>query len=241
MSGFELHKALAAVWEFIGRMNKAVDVSAPWELAKNPSTRGRLAAVIQSLLKGLRLISGLIYPVMPETAARMQTHLGLDPEAPFYLLEQLREWQAVPAGTHLPKPVMLFPRIEIEAGPEAGEAGAPETAPTAPPVKPEIGIDDFRTVDLRVATVLHAEPVPKAKKLLKLEIDMGERRTLVAGIAEHYTPESLIGRQIIVVANLKPAKLMGVLSQGMLLAAGDPAGPVLVMPDRPVPPGTPLR
>jgi methionyl-tRNA synthetase len=108
-------------------------------------------------------------------------------------------------------------------------------------LKPEIGIDEFRAIDLRVATVLHAAPVPKAKKLLKLEIDMGERRTLVAGIAEHYTPESLIGRQIIVVANLKPAKLMGVMSQGMLLAAGDATGSALVMPDRPVAPGTPLK
>jgi methionyl-tRNA synthetase len=241
MSAFELHKALAAVWEFIGRMNKAVDVCAPWELAKSPATRPQLAAVIHSLLKGLRLIAGLIYPVMPETAARMQKHLGLDPDSPFYLLEHLRRWQAVPAGTRLPKPVMLFPRIETESKPEASGADASPPAPAAPAVKAEIGIDDFRTVDLRVATVLHAEPVPKAKKLLKLEIDMGERRTLVAGIAEHYTPEALIGRQIIVVANLKPAKLMGVLSQGMLLAAGDAGGPVLVMPDRPVAPGTPLR
>jgi methionyl-tRNA synthetase len=92
-----------------------------------------------------------------------------------------------------------------------------------------------------VATVLAAEPVPKAKKLLKLEIDMGEPRTIVAGIAEHYTPESLVGRQVIVVANLKPAKLMGVVSQGMLLAAGETAGPVLVLPDKPVPPGSALR
>jgi len=92
-----------------------------------------------------------------------------------------------------------------------------------------------------VATVLSAEPVPKAKKLLKLEIDLGERRTIVAGIAEHYTPESLIGRQVIIVANLRPAKLMGVISQGMLLAAGQEAGPVLIMPDQPVPPGTALR
>jgi methionine--tRNA ligase beta chain len=96
-------------------------------------------------------------------------------------------------------------------------------------------------IDLRVATVLNAEPVPKAKKLLKLEIDLGERRSIVAGIAEHYTPESLIGRQVIIVANLRPAKLMGVISQGMLLAAGQEAGPVLIMPDQPVPPGTALR
>ena len=88
---------------------------------------------------------------------------------------------------------------------------------------------------------MNAEAVPKAKKLLKLDIDMGERRTIVAGIADHYTPEALIGRQIIVVANLKPAKLMGTLSQGMLLAAGEGSGPVLIMPDKTVTPGVALR
>jgi methionyl-tRNA synthetase len=241
MTRFEFHKALAAVWEFIGRMNKAIDVCAPWELAKSKSTHRQLEAVINSLLKGLRLVAGLIYPVMPDTAARMQKHLGLDPQAPFYLLDELKQWLAVPAGTRLPKPVMLFPRIETAPKPEENEAGAAPPAPAAPALKPEIGIDEFRSVDLRVATILHAEPMPKAKKLLKLDIDMGERRTIVAGIAEHYTPESLIGRQIVVVANLKPAKLMGVMSQGMLLAAGDATSSVLVMPGRPVAPGTPLK
>jgi methionyl-tRNA synthetase len=191
-----------------------------------------------SLLKGLRLIAGLIYPVMPDTAGRMQQHLGLDPAAPFYLIEELKRWQSVPAGTRLPKAVMLFPRIET-APAEAEPAAALPAA--AAEIKPEIGIDDFRRIDLRVATVVKAESVPKARKLLKLEIDMGERRTIVAGIAEHYAPEALVGRQLVVVANLKPAKLMGILSQGMLLAAGEDAGPVLIMPDTPVRPGTALR
>jgi len=233
LEGFELQKALAVVWEFIGQMNKAIDVSAPWELAKKKTTQRQLEAVMSSLLKGLRLISGLIYPVMPDTAGRMQKHLGLDPDAPFYLLEELKLWKPVPPGTRLPKTVMLFPRIETVA--------PPETRTAAGVIKPEIGIDDFGKIDLRVATVVNAEPVPKAKKLLKLDIDLGERRTIVAGIAEHYTPESLIGRQIIVVANLKPAKLMGILSQGMLLAAGDDAGPVLIAPDKAVARGVALR
>jgi len=240
MMAFELQRAVAAVWEFIGQMNKAIDVSAPWELFKKKTTRKQLQAVICSLLKGLRLIAGLIYPIMPETAARMQKHLGLDSEVPFYFLEELQKWQHVPAGTPLPKTVMLFPRIETAAPPAAPAADSVQPAP-ATAIKPEITLDDLRRIDLRVATVLNAEPVPKAKKLLKLEIDLGERRTIVAGIAEHYTPESLIGRQVIIVANLRPAKLMGVISQGMLLAAGQDAGPVLIMPDQPVPPGTALR
>ncbi|HSO60752.1 MAG TPA: methionine--tRNA ligase subunit beta, partial [Desulfobacterales bacterium] len=240
MTAFELQRAVAAVWEFIGQMNKAIDVSAPWELAKKKTTRKQLEAVICALLKGLRLIAGLIYPIMPETAARMQKHLGLDPDAPFYFLKDLEKWKALPAGTPLPKTVMLFPRIETAAPPAAPAADSAQPAP-APEIKPEITLDDLRRIDLRVATVLNAEPVPKAKKLLKLEIDLGERRTIVAGIAEHYTPEALIGRQVIIVANLRPAKLMGVISQGMLLAAGQDAGPVLIMPDQPVPPGTALR
>jgi methionyl-tRNA synthetase len=136
----------------------------------------------------------------------------------------------------LPKAVALFPRIETAAAPETD---SPAKAAVA--IKPEIGLDDFRKIDLRVATIVNAAAVPKAKKLLKLDIDMGERRSIVAGIAEHYAPESLIGRQVIVVANLKPAKLMGILSQGMLLAAGEDAGPVLIMPDQPVTPGAALR
>jgi methionyl-tRNA synthetase len=233
MEGFELQKALAGVWEFIAQMNKAIDVSTPWELAKKRTTLRQLEAVMSSLLKGLRVISGLIYPVMPDTAGRMQKHLGLDPDAPFYLLEELKLWKPIPPGTRLPKTVMLFPRIEAVAPIE------PRTLADA--IKPEIGIDDFKKIDLRVATVVNAEPVPRAKKLLKLEIDLGERRTIVAGIAEHYAPESLIGRQIIVVANLKPVKLMGILSQGMLLAAGEDTGPVLIRPDKEVARGVALR
>ncbi len=240
MGLFELHRALAAVWEFIGRMNRAVDIAAPWELAKKKSTRKQLEAVMHSLLKGLRLISGLIYPVMPETAARMQKHLGLDPETPFYDLQDLKRWASVPAGTGLPKTVMLFPRIETDPAPAAAAPGTPPPA-GALAIKPEITLEDFQRIDLRIATVLSATPVPKAKKLLQLEIDLGERRTIVAGIAEHYSPESLVGRQVVVIANLRPAKLMGVISQGMLLAAGAEGGPVLIGPDAAVAPGTALR
>ncbi|MEJ5359034.1 MAG: methionine--tRNA ligase [Desulfobacterales bacterium] len=243
MEAFEFHRALAAVWEFIGRLNKAVDLSAPWELAKKKSTRPQLEAVLASLLKGLRLVAGLLYPAMPQTAARMRAQLGLEPDAPFYDLEELKLWKPFPPGTRLGKAVALFPRVERgEAQGEEPKAPAgPAAAPGRPPIKPEIGIEDFLKLDLRAATVLHAELLPKAKKLLRLEIDLGERRTIVAGIAEHYRPEELIGRQVVVIANLKPAKLMGVVSQGMLLAAGGETGPVIVCPEKPVPPGSILK
>jgi len=240
MASFQFQNALQAVWKFIGKMNKYVDVTAPWELAKKKSSRKQLEAVLYKLLEGLRIVSGLIYPVMPDTAAKMQKHLGLDPEAPFYLLDRIRIWKVIQPGTQLPKSIALFPRVEPE-GKTMNQTETTENAGRQLEIKPEISLEDFSKLDLRVATVVHAENIPRAKKLLKLEIDVGERRTLVAGIAEKYTPEALIGKQIIVVANLKPAKLMGVVSNGMLLAAVDDSGPVLATLDQAVDPGTQLR
>jgi len=240
MASFQFQKALMAVWEFIGQMNKTIDVTAPWVLAKKKSSHKQLATVIYQLLEGLRIISGLIYPVMPDTAKKMQQHLGLDPDHSFYHLNQLRTWKAIEPGTTLLKSIALFPRIEME-GAASNSASPPQEEPAVLDIKPEISLEEFSRIDLRVATVVHAEPIPKAKKLLKLEVDMGHKRTLVAGIAEKYTAEELIGKQVIVVANLKPAKLMGVVSNGMLLAAVDDSGPTLATLGKSVPPGTPLK
>jgi methionyl-tRNA synthetase len=240
MASFEFQKALVAVWEFIGQMNKTIDVTAPWVLAKKKSSHKQLAAVIYHLLEGLRIISGLVYPVMPDTAKKMQQHLGLDPDDSFYHLNQLRTWKMIAPGTKLLKSVALFPRIELEeAAPDSTSPVKQE--PAVLEIKPEITLEQFSRIDLRVATVVHAEPIPKAKKLLKLEVDMGHKRILVAGIAEKYTAEEMIGKQVIVVANLKPAKLMGVMSNGMLLAAVDDSGPTLATLEKTVAPGAPLK
>jgi methionyl-tRNA synthetase len=240
MQSFEFHKALMAVWEFIAQMNKMIDVTAPWVMAKKKSSQKQLAAVMYQLLEGLRIISGLIYPVMPGSAQKMQKYLGLDPAAAFYHISQLRNWKSLPSGTQLLKSIVLFPRIE-----EKEKTTAPiiqqEEDPKLPEIKPEITLDEFSRIDLRVATIVQAEPIPKAKKLLKLEVDMGLKRTLVAGIAEKYSVEELIGKQVIVVANLKPAKLMGVLSNGMVVAAVDDSGPTLASIAKRVAPGTPLK
>ena len=239
MGTFQFHNALAAVWKFISKMNKYVDVTAPWELAKKKASRRQLDAVLYNLLEGLRVISGLIYPVMPDAAAKMQKHLGLDSDTPFFILDQLRTWKAIPAGTRLPKSIVLFPRVEMtEDAAKAG--GQSETAPTVPVIKPEITLEEFGKIDLRVATIVDAQRIPRAKKILKLEIDLGKKRTIVAGIAEIYSPEELIGKQVIVVANLKPAKLMGIVSNGMLIAAVDDSGVTLASLEKPVAPGTPL-
>jgi len=240
MEAFEFHKALATVWELISQMNKMIDVTAPWVLAKKKSSRKQLAAVIYNLLEGLRIICGLIYPVMPGAAATMQKHLGLAEKTPFYHINQLEQWKRLVPGTKIPKSVILFPRIDLtQKAAQVRTQAAP--GPTNPDIKPEITIADFNKIDLRVATIIGAEKIPRAKKLLKLEVDLGQRRTLVAGIAESYSPEELVGKQIIIVANLKPAKLMGVLSNGMLLAAVDQSGVTLATLDKSADPGIPLK
>jgi methionyl-tRNA synthetase len=240
METFTFHKALMAIWNFIGLMNKYIDVNAPWVLAKDESNRKRLEVVIYNLLEGLRGISGLIYPIMPDTAATMQKHLGLDPDQPFYHLDRIKTWGKIKPGTRIPKPIPLFPRIDSKTVAPFSSPRTSESASPSPEMKPEISLETFKTIDLRVATVVHAETIPGAKKLLKLEIDMGQRKTIVAGIAASYSPEHLIGKQVMVIANLKPAKIMGIESQGMLLAAVDDHGCAIATLDKLVKAGTPL-
>lgn len=240
METFAFHKALMAIWEFISHLNKYIDVTAPWELAKKKSSRKQLEALIYNLLEGLRIISGLIYPIMPDTAKLMQRHLGLDPEAPFYLLDRLRTWKTIPTGTKLLKSIALFPRIDGKnAGGSPQKPAESETA--VPEFKPQVTLDDFAKLDLRVATVIKAESIPRAKKLLKLEVNLGEKRTIVAGIAADYAPEDLVGKQIVIVSNLKPARIMGILSNGMLLAAVEGDRVTLATVDGKVKPGTRLH
>ncbi|MFW6284487.1 MAG: methionine--tRNA ligase subunit beta, partial [Desulfosalsimonas sp.] len=244
MENLDFHKALAAVWEYIGQMNKFVDTSAPWELAKQEQGRPQLAGVICHLLEGLRVVAGLIYPVMPETAAAMQKHLGQDSEAGpgFYLVEEISKWGVIAPQTILPKAISLFPRLDPEAIlNRPAQSPGPEKQPTES-MPPQIGIEDFARVDLRAARVISAEKVAKADKLLKLEVDIGrETRTVVAGIAKLYAPEDLVGKTVILVANLKPTKLMGIRSEGMVLAAVDKQDGSVAVVDRPVPPGTRLK
>ena len=237
MHALAFHKALMAVWEFINQMNRYIDVTAPWVLAKQKSNRKQLETVLYNLLEGLRIVSGLIYPVMPDTAKLMQKHLGLDPEEPFYHLEAIKSYKTLSPGIKIPKGISLFPRIDTKkdsAAPTAESAVEVSSADS----KPEITHEEFSRVELRVGTVLHVEAIPRAKKLLKLEVDTGDKRTLVAGLAEHFTADELVGKQVIVVTNLKPTKLMGVVSQGMLLAAVDGRLCTVITPENKIKPGT---
>lgn len=233
MEEFAFHKALMSIWEFISEMNKYVDITAPWMLAKKKSSQKQLRIVICNLLEGLRIISGLIYPIMPDTAKLIQKHLGLDSDKLFYRLNALRKWRIMEAGKTIPKSITLFPRVDFKKD-ESKDA-------TELAIKPEISMEFLSKIDLRVGKVISAEAIPKARKLLKLEVDLGEKRTIVAGIAASYAPEALIGKQVIVVANLKPAKIMGVLSNGMVLAAVDDDGCSVATVDKKVKQGTCLR
>jgi methionyl-tRNA synthetase len=240
MDEFAFHRALQSVWDFIARMNKCIDVMAPWELAKKENNRPQLKAVMVNLLEGLRVVSGLIYPIMPTTAENMHNHLGLNGEEPFYTFNSLHRWPGISPGTNLMKTVILFPRIDQKKL-KAATAHSTNESGVMSEVKPQISIEEFSKVDLRVATVIKAEAVPRAKKLIKLDIDVGEQRTIVAGIAGSYKPEELVGKQIVVVANLKPAKIMGILSNGMLLAAVGEKGTSIITPSRKMAPGTRLQ
>jgi len=240
MSEFSFHKAMIAVWGFISQMNKYIDVTAPWALEKRKEARKQLQIVLYHLLEGLRVVSGLIYPVMPETAKTMQQHLGLDPSEYCFDLEKLKAWNHLKPGIALPKSVTLFPRIDVKKALAKGLPASDDT-PSIAAFKPEITFEEFAKIDLRTATIIKAEPVPRSKKLLKLEIDVGEKRTIVAGIAQQVAVDDLIGKQIILVANLKPAKIMGILSNGMLLAASDKKSLAVATFDQSTKPGTPLR
>ena len=240
MEIFAFHKGLAAIWAFISKMNKYIDENAPWQLAKEEGSELKLQSVMYNPLEGLRVVSGLIYPVMPETSLIMQKHLGVVSDSPFPVLNDLDTWATLKEGTILTKVKALFPRIDVK---KTNQPEVKQTKKLKPALKPEISFDEFSKLDLRVATVIHAEAIPKANKLLKVTVETGEgiERTIVAGISKSYSPEELKGKQVIIVANLAPAKLMGEVSQGMILAAGDKKGFTIATFDDELKPGTPVK
>lgn len=228
---FQFSNALAEIWKGISRANKYIDETAPWVLAKDESKKARLASVMYHLVESLRIVSVLIQPFMPQTPAKMQAQLGLI-DAKYTQWETASVWGVTPAGTKVQKGEIIFPRIDMEKelaeiaaiaeAAKAKDAPKEETKPEVPEFKPEVTIDDFEKLDLRVAKVLACEPVKKSNKLLVFQLDLGrEKRQVVSGIAKHYKPEELIGKQVIMIANLKPVKLCGVESQGMILSAVD--------------------
>ena len=230
MEDFAFQRALAAIWEFLAVVNRYVDASAPWALAKDPAKRARLDTVLYTLAESLRAISILIDPFLPDAAGKIRAALGAEPPRLADLV-----WGRLVPGTPVQKVSALFPRIEVKVSEELKLTESLKVELSSN----RIAIDDFKKVELRVAEVLAGERVPKSKKLLKLTVKVGEEvRTIVAGIAEHYEPESLVGRRIVIVANLQPATLMGVESNGMVLAASHEGTLSLLSLDKDLPPGS---
>lgn len=254
MNTFAVHDGAAAAFRLIDGTNEFIAATTPWTLAKDPSAADRLTQVLFDSAEAVRLAAVLLEPVMPESSRQILRRVGAARDG----LRFDRDGQWRNEGERvLLNEGPLWPRKETSTVadnqniPQAGAAGGASAAPASTGVGTEparsssdrISIDDFMKVELRVAKVLAAEKIPKSTKLLKLTVDVGtEQRTIVAGIAEAYEPETLVGRTVAIVFNLKPAKLMGVESNGMVLAASPEGGkPTLVCFEEPPAPGTRVR
>ncbi len=220
MDGFVFHKGLQTVWEIIGRLNRYIVTNAPWELAGDPDQAGRLATVLYYLAESLRIVALVLRPVMPEAAGKMAAALGMDKALREAVLAEAGQWGGMEPGTVVAKGPQLFPRLDKKKKKQLAQSKKQQKKKAAPVnMEGVITFDQFGKVELRVAEIIDAEKIIKAEKLLKLTLKAPEERIVVAGIAKHYSVDELIGRKVIIVANLQPASLMGVTSEGMVLAA----------------------
>ena len=247
------NNALAEIWKLIGDCNKYIDVTQPWVLGRTDEGKPRLRTVLYTLAECVRAIAVFVEPFMPRTPGRIFEQLGVTDSA-IMTWESASQFGSLPAGAHVHKGAALFPRLDVEKElkeldamlpkHEADKAEKPaepaKSGKTAKAEKPAskadapaaaapgdgtITIDDFAKVQLKLARVIAAERVEKSDKLLKLRLKVGDsERTVVSGIAKHYAPEEMVGKTVVVVANLKPAKLRGIMSEGMILCASDDAG-----------------
>ena len=243
---FKVRRASQVVMELAQLGNVYFDGKKPWQNAKNPETRQSMSTTIACCLECLKTLALISFPIIPDTASKVWKMLGFATDL------KDASWQEVassplPTGQLLGEPVILFQKIEndqieqeiakLRSLSVSNEKSNSKIA-AVPPIKEAVDIDDVRKLDLRVGLVLKATAVPKSKKLLQLEVDLGiEKRNIVAGISQHYDPQSLIGKKVIVVANLKPATLMGIQSQGMILAANS-AESLEVVGIQDLPPGS---
>ncbi|HRS22410.1 MAG TPA: methionine--tRNA ligase subunit beta, partial [Clostridia bacterium] len=240
--------ALTEIWKLIGRANKYIDETMPWVLARDESKKERLAEVLYNLAEVLRIIGVLISPYMPNTPAKIFQQLGIADEA-LKTWESIKSFGELKAGTIVNKGEIIFPRVDFEPKEPSAAAepvsGKDKNKNTAQEIQKEdnyITIDDFAKIDLRVAKVLECEKVEGSDKLLKLQLEVGsEKRQVVSGISKYYKPEDLIGKSVVLVANLKPVKLRGVESNGMILAADTGDSVVVVTPLSEIPSGSKVR
>lgn len=231
MDTYHVADASEAVFTLLRRANKYIDETTPWALAKDESLRPQLATVLYNLLETIRIGAVLLTPFLPQTAAKICQRLSADAD-----YESVLHFGGLKSGVKLQPGAILFERLDEQKTLQQLRQDATKPQPANPEQKPQaaaqIGIEDFSAVELRVAQIVACEPVPKSDKLLRIEADLGgENRQIVSGIAPVYTPADLIGKKVIVVANLKPAKLRGVESNGMLLAAGEKTPHVVFVAD----------
>ncbi len=232
LDNYAFHKALVSIWELVRAVNRYIDEAAPWTLYKK-GERERLGTVIFHILEAIRWVAVMIGPFMPDTARTICEQLGISDDDEHMMRKSIEQWAGLAVGSRVKKGPALFPRIEPD---RAKVLIFQFTEPLAESKQEHavedkmINIDDLKKVDLRLGLVKEAERIPKSKKLLKLMIDLGEEepRQVVAGIGLAYTPEQLVGKRLLVVANLEPVKLMGVESKGMVMAAG-PGGENVVV------------
>ncbi|MET3197131.1 methionine--tRNA ligase [Bacillus sp. OAE603] len=247
MENMEFSVALTHIWQYVSRTNKYIDETQPWVLAKDESRNEELASVMAHLAESLRQVGILLKPFLTQTPAKIFAQLGLTNES-ILTWESLSEFGAINEGIKVQKAEPIFPRLETE--PEVayikeqmqGTVKPVEEKVEVEDTTPEITIDDFFKVQLKVAEVKEASAVKGAKKLLKLQLDLGnESRQVISGIAEHYEPADLVGRKVICVTNLKPAKLRGELSEGMILAGSIDGKLSLATIDQSLPNGTIIK
>lgn len=249
MDEMSFNVALENIWTLVRRTNKYIDQTEPWILGRDENKKERLDKVIYHLAQSLQIISVLLYPFMPTTALKIWQQLGIKEDIEKMLIPENIKWGTLKAGTMVNPGDNLFPRIDDKKK-TGKEKERKEKVPEMEKVedkcikeeKEYISIEEFKKIDLRVGKVLAAEDVPGTDKLLKITVDFNsETRTLVAGIKKHYSPEELIGKNIVVVFNLEPAKIRGIKSQGMLLAASDNEKVVLLTTDRKIDAGSRIR
>jgi methionyl-tRNA synthetase len=247
MDALAIHEGAASAFRIVDATNEFIAATTPWTLARDPANGGRVRQALFDASEAVRLAAVLLTPVMPASSAEILRRVGMSGPIEF---DRDGRWRT-DGRRRLTQDGPLWPRkeskeIRVESNSQpAASPQAPASTPQPPAASPDgrIGIDDFMKVELRVAKVLQAERVPKSTRLLKLLVDVGsEQRTIVAGIAESYEPETLVGRTVVVVFNLKPAKLMGVESNGMVLAASPEGGKATIVSfDEPPAPGTRVR
>lgn len=245
---YDFSQALQAIWRLVNRSNKYIEETAPWSLAKNPDTRSRLGTVLYGLAESIRFATVLVSPFMPNVPDKVFAQLGVQGQSRLATWDSVQSWGSLKPGTKISRGNPIFPRIEWkdeeEAQVEAPKAEVKETKKveeTVPGVA-QISIEDFAKVDLRLAEILAAQRVEGTDKLMELKVRVGEEeRTIVAGIAQYYEATELVGKTIVIVANLKPAKLRGIMSQGMVLAASQGDRLSLLTVERDIPSGAKVK